>query len=154
MKFFISNFEKSSVLSDNSKNREWLILWSNKHFSYPTEDLSTVYDDFISMHNYMEENFNYQMRLFRFPKGEFSEQTLALVQELGYESVFWSYAYHDWDPENQMDAEQAFQKIVTNAHPGALYLLHAVSKTNAEILGRVIDRFIADGYTVDAYPIG
>ena len=40
------------------------------------------------------------MTYIRFPKGEFSEDTLALAQELGYMSIFWSVAYADWDTQN------------------------------------------------------
>lgn len=126
---------------------------SSKHFSYPESDLQTVYEDFIGLHNYIVENFNYEMKLFRFPMGEYSERTLALVQELGYESLFWSYAYKDWEPKEQPTKEEAFNKITSNAHPGALYLLHAVSKTNTEVLGSVIDKFRADGYSVELYPV-
>ncbi len=126
---------------------------SSKHFSYPEKDLQTVYEDFKDLHNYIVENFSYEMKLFRFPMGEYSERTLALVQELGYESLFWSYAYMDWEPEDQPTKEEAFNKITSNAHPGALYLLHAVSKTNTEVLGSVIDKFRADGYSVELYPV-
>lgn len=126
---------------------------SSKHFSYPEKDLQTAYEDFKDLHNYIVENFSYEMKLFRFPMGEYSERTLALVQELGYESLFWSYAYMDWEPEDQPTKEEAFNKITSNAHPGALYLLHAVSKTNTEVLGSVIDKFRADGYSVELYPV-
>ena len=126
---------------------------SSKHFSYPEKDLQTVYEDFIGLHNYIVENFNYEMKLFRFPSGQYSERTLALVQELGYETLFWSYAYKDWEPKEQPTNEEAFNKITSNAHPGALYLLHAVSKANTEVLGSVIDKFRADGYSVELYPV-
>ena len=37
---------------------------------------------------------------------------------------------------------------------GGIFLLHAVSKTNTEILGDVIDDFRYHGYTVKAFEIG
>ena len=89
------------------------------------------------------------MTLFRPPMGEFSERTLAMTQQLGYKSVFWSYAYKDWDPDAQIGAEAAYQKVTKAEHEGAIYLLHAVSKDNTEILGRVIDDMKSKGYSFD-----
>ena len=49
---------------------------------------------------------------------------------------------------NQPDQEQAFQKITSKTHNGAVYLLHAVSETNSAILGRVIDYWQNNGYVI------
>ena len=40
------------------------------------------------------------------------------------------------------------QKITQKTHNGAVYLLHAVSKTNAEILPKVIDYWRENGYLI------
>ena len=122
--------------------------WS--HPSMPTISIDEAKDEIMKLHKYVETNFGYEMTLFRPPMGEFSERTLALTQQLGYKSVFWSYAYADWDPDNQIGTEQAFEKVTSAEHEGAIYLLHAVSKDNAEILGRVIDDMRANGYTLKA----
>ena len=110
-------------------------------------------EELTKLHDYVKENFNYEMSLFRFPAGEFSEQTLALVQDMGYQSVFWSFAYRDWETNNQMSREDAMKEIQGRAHPGAIYLLHAVSSTNAEILGDVIDWLREQGYTISEYDL-
>ncbi|MBR7061160.1 MAG: hypothetical protein IKI34_05460, partial [Eubacterium sp.] len=62
-------------------------------------------------------------------------------------SVFWSWAYSDWDPENQPEETNAFTDICEGTHNGEILLLHAVSKTNADILGKVIDDIIKQGYS-------
>ena len=119
--------------------------WS--HPSMPTVTLNSAKDEILKLHDYVKMNFGYEMSLFRPPMGEFSERTLALTQQLGYKSVFWSYAYKDWDPDAQIGAESAYQKVTKAEHEGAIYLLHAVSKDNAEILGRVIDNMKEKGYS-------
>lgn len=110
-----------------------------------TEEAAT--EEIVYLHQYIQKNYNYQMKYFRFPKGEFSEATLALVKSLGYKSVFWSFAYEDWDTENVMNPQDALKKVTESTHPGAIYLLHAVSSTNAEILGDAIDNIRQQGYT-------
>lgn len=121
--------------------------WS--HPSMPTVSLESAKDEIVKLHNYVKTNFGYEMTLFRPPMGEFSERTLAMTQQLGYKSVFWSYAYKDWDPDAQIGAEAAYQKVTKAEHEGAIYLLHAVSKDNTEILGRVIDDMKSKGYSFD-----
>ena len=104
--------------------------------------------EFLAMtaHDYVEENFGYAMGYFRFPEGVFSEQTLAVAAKLGYRSVFWSFAYADWDVDNPPDESEAFERITSSTHEGEIMLLHAVSKTNADILPRVIDDIRNQGY--------
>lgn len=120
---------------------------SYTHPSLPDCSDSEVIEEVSVLHDYVLENFGYEMSLFRFPRGEFSENTLKLVQNLGYTSVFWSFAYSDWDTSAQPEPTEAYSKITTSTHSG-IYLLHAVSSTNAEILGSVIDFWRGEGYEV------
>ena len=84
---------------------------------------------------------------FRFPCGRFSETALQYNEKLGLKSVFWSFAYYDWDTEKQPDAAAAMDKILSRTHNGCVMLLHSVSATNAEILPSLIDRLREEGYT-------
>lgn len=118
-----------------------------KHPNYSGLSVEEAEQDLMQLHNYMKENFNYEMKYFRFPSGNFSERALAEVQQLGYRSVFWSFAYKDWLTDAQPGEAESLQKIVDSACPGMIYLLHAVSKTNANILGQVIDGVAAKGFT-------
>lgn len=113
----------------------------------PSLSLEQQENEVMELHNYVKENFGYEMYLFRFPAGIFSEQSLGILDKCGYTGVFWSFAFHDWDPDNQMAYGDALQKTVDCLHPGAIYLLHAVSSTNTAILGEFIDTAIAQGYT-------
>lgn len=117
------------------------------HYSMDELDIETAKEEITYLHDYIEKEHNYTMSYFRFPKGEFSEQSLKLVNDLGYKSVFWSFAYADWDTENQPDENTAFTNICESTHPGEILLLHAVSKTNADILGKVIDDIKKQGYS-------
>ncbi len=103
-------------------------------------------EEIMYLHDYMIENFGLQMTLFRPPKGEYSELSLAVTGDLGYTTVLWSFAYADWDTDNQPDPKESLQKLIDRAHPGAIYLLHSVSETNCEILGEFIDAVIEEGY--------
>lgn len=83
------------------------------------------------------------------PEGVYSERSLAIIKDLGYRPTFWSFAYHDWDTKAQPSLEEAKKKILGQLHPGSVLLLHAVSKTNVEILPDLIDEIRAQGYSIE-----
>ena len=103
--------------------------------------------EIMELQRYFEENFDAQMgRFFRPPMGEFSARTLALTDNLGYMTVFWSFAYQDWLVDNQPGADFAYQIIMNNLHNGSIILLHSVSESNTQALPYVIDSIRAQGY--------
>ncbi|KXG42781.1 polysaccharide deacetylase [Tepidibacillus decaturensis] len=88
-----------------------------------------------------------EMHYVRAPRGVFSERTLALSYQNGYINVFWSLAYKDWDIHDQKGWKYAYDKIMEQVHPGAIMLIHTVSKDNAEALNKVLDDLLKKGYT-------
>lgn len=84
---------------------------------------------------------------FRPPMGEYSEKSLKMTQELGYKSIFWSFAHKDWETDNQPGANVSHDRVINGVHNGAIILLHAVSKSNTEALDLIIKDLKAQGYT-------
>ncbi len=87
------------------------------------------------------------MMYLRPPRGIFSERTMAVARELGYYHVFWSLAFVDWQTNNQKGWKYAYDNIMKQIHPGAVLLLHTVSKDNADALAKAIDDLRKQGYT-------
>ena len=85
-------------------------------------------------------------KYFRPPEGKFSRDTLKLANQLGYKTIFWSFAYADWNNNDQMSEASAKNKILSNVHNGAIILLHPTSETNAKILDDVIKELKDQGY--------
>ncbi|MBQ7699207.1 MAG: polysaccharide deacetylase family protein [Clostridia bacterium] len=85
-------------------------------------------------------------KLFRPPEGNFSRQLLENTTKLGYKTVFWSFAYADWDNNKQPSPEYAVKLILDNTHNGEIILLHPTSKTNADILDRLLTEWENMGY--------
>lgn len=117
----------------------------------PSLSLDDQKQEVMGNHEYIKQNFNYDMCLFRFPAGKFSEQSLAILNNCGYRGVFWSFAYLDYDVNNQPNEAESLQKLVDKLHPGAIYLLHAESWTNTNILGSFIDKTREAGYEFGIY---
>ena len=83
---------------------------------------------------------------YRPPEGKTNEDNLRWAEELGYKTIFWSYAYADWDNERQMDPAKALDKLLTGLHNGEVLLLHPTSATNAAILSDLIDALVEKGF--------
>ena len=86
------------------------------------------------------------MQYIRPPRGVLSERTLAIAEKAGYIHVLWSLAYKDWLVDEQKGKEYAYNSIMKQIHPGAVLLLHTVSKDNAEALEKVIKDLKKAGY--------
>lgn len=119
---------------------------SVSHYSMPDLSVEECRQEIEGLQEYMKQNFGVTMKLFRPPMGEFSEQSLSVTKDCGLSTMLWSFAYADWDVNAQPDPAQAKEKLIGAAHEGAVYLLHSVSQTNAEVLGEVIDGIRYEGF--------
>ena len=107
---------------------------------------SEINEEVMNLHQTIKEKIGYEMKYIRPPKGEFSERTLKITNSLGYKTVMWSFAYEDWNEDNQPDEEKAKKKILDNLHNGEIMLLHGNSKTNTDILDSIIKEAKNMGY--------
>jgi len=121
---------------------------SYDHPNFATASIESAFNDLNRLHEGVYEKWGIGMNLFRFPEGAFSEQVLGLVQSTGYTSVFWSFAYKDWDSADQMEPSVALQKVLDGAHNGCIFLFHTVGETNSLILGDAIDGLRDMGYDI------
>ena len=85
-------------------------------------------------------------KYYRPPQGKYSESNLKMANDMGYKTFFWSLAYVDWYEDKQPTKEEAFKKLLTRIHPGAIVLLHSTSKTNGQILDELLTKWEEMGY--------
>lgn len=120
---------------------------SNTHPSFPTLSDDEIYNELQSTQDYFKEVTGYDMpKFFRPPMGEYSARTLDLTYKMGYKTIFWSFAYKDWEVDNQPGADYAYKTVMNDLHNGSIMLLHAVSKSNTEALSNIIDSIQELGY--------
>ena len=81
-------------------------------------------------------------KYYRPPQGKYNTANLEMAKEMGYSTFFWSLAYVDWKQDEQPTREEAFEKLLTRVHPGAIVLLHNTSSTNAEILDDLLTELL------------
>lgn len=120
---------------------------TNHHPSMPDKDDKKLTEEIESLNTMYNDLTGDNMKYFRPPMGEYSERTLALTSRLGYKTVLWSFAYADWEKDNVRGKEYAYDSVMEYIHDGAIILLHAVSKDNADALESIINDAKAQGYT-------
>ncbi len=86
------------------------------------------------------------LHYFRPPSGIYSEAVLARLQAKGYRTAFWSVAMRDWEPLPG-GKDEALHGVLDHLHPGAVVLLHSVSKDVAAALDEIITQTLAAGYS-------
>ena len=116
------------------------------HKSMPNLSEEEIRKEVMDLHTVIYEKFGYEMKYIRPPKGEFSEKSIKYTNKLGYKTVMWSFAYEDWNENNQPNEEKAKEKIISNFHNGEIILLHGNSKTNTMILDSIIKEAKNMGY--------
>lgn len=119
--------------------------WNHKSMPSVASDIEFK-EELKKIDDFMLENFKVQTKYFRYPNGEFSEKTLNMVKDMGYNTVFWSLAYKDWDKDSVKGVDYAVKEVCDHIHNGAIILLHAVSRDNADALSLIIDRLNEEGY--------
>lgn len=112
---------------------------SSTHKCLPVVNDTILYNDVVEYHKYIKGSFNYEMKHFMPPSGEYSEKVLALANAMGYTTQFWSITYDDYDPSKVRGEDYAFNKVTSHLHNGAFIFLHSVSYDNTAALGRIID---------------
>ena len=129
--------EGHTVCNHTAKHKDMTKMTSLEDFSAELKKMESIYKEYTG-----EELSRY----YRPPEGKISEQNLEWADSLGYKTIMWSYAYADWDNNNQMSYENAINKIMSGIHNGEVLLLHPTSATNAEILPELIHRLKNMGY--------
>lgn len=130
--------DSGHLICNHTKNHKNLCNLNDSEITQNITDLEELYE---------EKTGKKMDKFFRFPEGRYNENALKCVRSLGYKTIFWSFAYDDWDNNRQMSNEKAIKKVISNTHNGAVMLFHPTSKTNAEIFPELISEWRKMGYS-------
>lgn len=129
--------DEGHIIGNHTKGHKNLHKLSS--YEEIAKEISSLDDEF-------EAKFGFRMKYMRPPEGEYSARVLAVAKDMGYKTVFWSFAYKDWIAESNKGADYALGQVMPYLHNGCIILLHAVSPDNAKALPEIIDRARGMGY--------
>lgn len=86
----------------------------------------------------------HRLDLFRPPHGRYDRRVLEIAEAMGYRTILWSDS-----PEDTKDISPALEvkRVMDQARPGAIVLLHSGQYRTIEALPVIIDRLRAEGYS-------
>ncbi len=120
---------------------------SYSHPNLPELDDHKIEEEMDKTADLYKEVTGKKMPLYvRPPGGVYSEHVLSVLKDMGYKTVFWSFAYQDWLVDKQPGKAAAYKMVMDNLHNGAILLLHAVSESNTLALPEIIDAIREQGF--------
>ncbi|MGN0374340.1 MAG: polysaccharide deacetylase family protein [Butyrivibrio sp.] len=126
-------------------------------YAHPSDGIAThtveeqVYDVNLIWH-VLYETTGVEPRYYRFGNSIWNERALALLDSLGFKTIFHSFAYRDWVTTEQPDPGETLQKMINSLHSGEIIYLHTVSNTSVEVLPEFIDAARERGYEFGMIP--
>lgn len=81
--------------------------------------------------------------IFRPPHGRFNARVVTVARELGYHTIFWSDSADD---VKHISPRLIAERVLAEASPGGIILLHSGQYRTIEALPVIIDRLRARGY--------
>ena len=148
-------FLVGTYIRDNPKLIERMVaenhLVANHTMSHPDmsalSELSAFKEELTQVEEVYKSITGQELpKYYRPPRGVYNTENLKMAKQLGYKTIFWSCAYVDWNVNKQPTHEEAFAKLIPRAHSGMVLLLHNTSKTNSEILEKLIGKYKDMGY--------
>lgn len=128
--YIISNPDLMLVLSSSNHS---VGNHTYHHKDMPLLASGTSYKEFVKELQLNEEVYinitGVSMdKIYRPPRGSFSNRSLKIISDLGYSTYFWSASYLDY--EKDLSEQEALTNMMDRYHNGAIYLLHAKNKGN------------------------
>ena len=132
--------DEGHIVANHALNHEMLTAVS----------VRTFYDEVIGLENKYFAAFPDAppMLYFRPPSGNCNDWVLTYAEKLGYITALYSFAYTDWEVDNQPDLDASFANLKSRLHPGCVYLFHTVSETNTKLIPLAIDWIREQGYEI------
>lgn len=90
------------------------------------------------VHKMIKDEFDIDMKLFRFPFGDYNARSVEILKELDYYPIQWTYDSIDWRNEGVEAILKKFQNG-RNLEPGYIILFHNGAKFTPEALPTILE---------------
>ena len=102
----------------------------------------------LSLQNYIHETYGYDMKYFNFVHDDFTEQSLVLLTQMGYQVVYYSVKAIDYNPNATIDINTFLDDMKNRVHPGVVYNFHTTNPATLNVVPQLVDYLREKGLTV------
>lgn len=113
--------------------------------SYNLKDQMT---DMLDLQRYIEDNFDYSMTSFYFRCDAYSEASLKMAAEMGYNVRYYTIEYDDGSHTKAIDANQMYGVMTAQLHDSASLLLHNANAATLIMLPNLLNYAEEQGYKI------
>lgn len=121
---------------------------SHPHMSQLSEQ--QIIEELAGNAQLITEVTGYHPTLFRFPFGEYDDQSMRVVRGQGYYPIQWSIDSLDWMEDKT--ADDIIDRVTLGLHPGAIILCHNNGTHTAEAIAAILPYAKEQGY--EFVPVG
>ena len=117
----------------------------HRHVNFSPLSKDQIIDNVMSAHNSIKNTLNVEPSLIRTPNGDFDDETILTIKELGYLAVDWMIDSLDW---KNPGVDSIINRVLKRLQPGAIILMHASDscKMTDAALPTIIKETRAAGY--------
>lgn len=117
----------------------------HKHVNYSSLSDEDIQKQIKTAHSILTELTGKTPNLIRMPNGDFDKRVLRIANNLNYKVIQWDTDSLDW---KNPGVDTIVNRVVNNAHPGDIILMHASDscKETHLALPVIIDQLRAKGY--------
>lgn len=144
--FFISG----KIASSNAETIKKIVQSGNEvgNLSYNYTNLKKkkteeIKDEITKASNEIEKITGQNVKIFRAPYGECSNEIIKIASEQGLSTVQWNVDSLDY---NGLNGEEMCDRINENLSPGSIILLHNSAKYTSESIEKIIQNIQKQGY--------
>ena len=120
----------------------------DRHIKLPFETRETFVREMNNFKRRLDAKLGYSYNLvyFRAPSGSTSKRDVVLAEYLGYKTVFWTFAYMDYDASREPSREEGKEILKGAVFPGCILYLHTTSELTTANLPWFIDYARSQGF--------
>ncbi len=86
-----------------------------------------------------------EVKLFRCPYGEYDDEVVTTIRNMGVYPIQWDVDSLDW---KDLSAEEITKRVTSKASPGSIILFHNAGKHTPEALPGIIEYLLSEGYSI------
>lgn len=137
------NEQNVELVKEMHKRGHELGNHSNLHPDFTNLSREKIIKELEITDSRIYELTNKRNKLFRFPKGEYDQESIEIVKSLGYIPIQWDVDSIDW---KEQGAEVEYNRVSSKIKPGSIILFHNNTQYTPENLDKIIGEFKKQGY--------
>lgn len=83
--------------------------------------------------------------LFRPPYGDYNDNVVTTLKEIGHYTIQWDVDSLDW---KDLSADEIYNRVTKNVKNGSIVLFHNAAKHTPEALPKIIEKLQSDGFKI------